>query len=198
MTTVTSTKKFEASGFSAVKPVTNGRISVFCVDDDGNETAVGLWEPTEKVPRLRRYKVPTCEGVEPVTASTLDPNQFYTKAEILALFNASDVITVDSGGNTSLDYEMFFLRVVKIIAQAGILPYEAKFALGTAGITNGATFRIKIEIEQSSNPNLLFYSGTVAGTLMYEMAGDSSNPLYTTLVFSFDGTDWHYEGRELV
>ncbi len=60
----TSASKFDATGLSAIKPSTNGRVSVFAVDDDGNETAVATWEPSETVPRLHRFKVPDCSASE--------------------------------------------------------------------------------------------------------------------------------------
>lgn len=196
-TAVTSTKKFDAKGFSAVKPITNGRVSVYAVDDAGIETAVALWEPTETVPNLKRYKVPHCSDVSAVSSTTtVTPNQYFTKDEIEALFDASVVINVSSAGTNDLAYHAFFLRVVKIIAAAGSGAYTRKFTLDTSTAKQGATFRIKLDIAASANPTLEFYNDTIAGTLLQTVPGDSSNLTTVTLVFSFDGSAWVYEGRE--
>lgn len=198
-TTATSTKKFEAKGFNAVKPITNGRISVWVVDDDGIETQVGLWEPTETVPRRKRYKVPECEDAEPVTSENeaAAAAQSYTIEELDALFNGSEEITVSTSGTTDLAYSAFFLRRVKIIAAAGAGAYVRNFTLNTSNIRNGAIFRIKLEIAQSANPVLNFYNESTGGTLLQTVSGDSSNPTYVTMVISSNGTAWSYDGREI-
>lgn len=62
-TTVTSTNLFDAKGLKVTKPATNGRVSMYAVDTDGEETLVAVYEPSETVPRWRRYRVPClCDG----------------------------------------------------------------------------------------------------------------------------------------
>lgn len=199
-TTVTSSKKFDALGFSAVKPVTNGRISVYCVDDDDVETLVGVWEPTETVPRRRRYKVPACDDVSSTEATTTTlQTQFYSKAEIDAMFARDEAITVSSTGTTDLVYAAYLLRVVPITAEAGTGAYTRKFTLDNSTVKDGGTLRIVLEVAASANPTLSFYDNTISGTLLTTITGDSDNAQYMTLIFSYEaGTGtWHYEGREV-
>lgn len=54
-TATTSKKTFAPSGLTGVqKPITNGRLNVFGVDENGNETKIAIWEPSEVTPMYRR------------------------------------------------------------------------------------------------------------------------------------------------
>lgn len=58
--TVTTTEFFDEPPYEIVKPVTKGRVRLYIVDDDDNETIVGWYEPKETVPSYSRFKVPAC------------------------------------------------------------------------------------------------------------------------------------------
>lgn len=57
---VTTTQTFDEPPYSVVKPVTNGRISLYSVDASNIETLVAIYDPTETSIGWRRYKVPVC------------------------------------------------------------------------------------------------------------------------------------------
>lgn len=63
--TVTSTQTFDRSPYEIVKSVTKGRLQLYMVDSDDNETLVGYYEPTETNPSYRRYVVPVCTTTAP-------------------------------------------------------------------------------------------------------------------------------------
>lgn len=198
--TVTSTKKFDAIGFEAVKPTTNGRITVWTVDDGGVETQVGTWFPSETVVRRKRYKIPTVTAVS-ATTSTVTPStaQYYTKTEIDSFFSDVGTITVSAAGTHDLVYSAYFTRILRVVAQAGSGSYTHKFTLDNATVKDGGTLRVKLEISASANPTLEFYDNTTGGTLLQSISGDSSNAQYLTLVFEYSATDgaWYYEGKEM-
>ncbi len=197
-TTVTSTKYYDAFNFKVVKPVTLGRVSLYTVDDDGVETLCGVYEPSEKFPRWRRYRVAQCEDVEPVTATTpRTPSQFYTREEILALFEDGGTITVSAVGTHDLVFSAYITRQVKVIAQAGSGSYTHKFTLDNATVKNGGTLAVVLEIAQSANPTLNFYDNDINGSLLATIVGDAAQATYVTLIFYFDGDDWEYRGREI-
>lgn len=198
-TTVTSTKKFDALGLSAVKPVTNGRISVYAVEDVGVETLVGIWYPTETIPRRKRFKVPQCDDTSATTQSvpTAGATQFYTMAEIDALFSGSGTITVNSSATHDLVYAAYFQRWLKIIAQSGSGSYTHNFTLDNSTVKMGGVLRVSLEVAASANPVLRFYDNSTGGTLLFSISGDSSNAYFVTLIFTFDGSAWHYEGQEV-
>lgn len=83
-TTVTTSNQFDALNLYVVKPVTNGRVSMYSVDGSGTEVLVALFDPSETVPKWRRYKVP----------NITDPssNQFLAicKVEYTPLANDND------------------------------------------------------------------------------------------------------------
>lgn len=55
----TTTQVFGAGGLGrVVKPVTNGRVSLYSVDEDtGDQALIAIYEPGETVPSYRRYQV---------------------------------------------------------------------------------------------------------------------------------------------
>lgn len=200
-TAVTSTKYYDAHGFKITKPTTFGRVYLFTVDDDGVETLCGIYEPAEKFPRWRRYKVPECSDVEPVTATTPHPaTQYFTKDEILSMFADGGTITVSADGAHDLVYAAYITRILRVVAEAGAGPYVHAFTLDNSTVKDGGTLRIKIEMAASANITLRFYDNTVSGpTLLKELLGDSDNQRFTTLVFSYSADDaaWSFEGEEV-
>lgn len=58
--TVTSTQAIDTPPYQIIKPVTKGRIRLYAVDVDDNETLVGYYEPDETNPSYARFKVPAC------------------------------------------------------------------------------------------------------------------------------------------
>jgi hypothetical protein len=64
---VTTTNSF-TSLTSVIKPNTNGIITVYAIDpDDSTENLIASYEPSEKLPSYRRYRVPT-GSTDPYTA----------------------------------------------------------------------------------------------------------------------------------
>lgn len=197
-TNATSTKLYDADQFKIKKPVTNGRVSAYTVDTDGNETLVGVYEPSETLVRWKRYKVPECADVSAIESETAAvASQVYTQAEIQSQFADGGSITVNSATDSPQDlaFDPFFIKTVTIIAQDGAASYTHKFTLDTTGPFNGAMMYIPLEIAASADPTLEFYNESAAGTLLQSIPPDSSNAQYMTLVFRFNGTIWRYLGR---
>lgn len=63
--TVTSTKLFDRSPYEIVKSVTKGRVRMYMVDADDNETLVAFYDPDETNPSYLRYVVPVCATTAP-------------------------------------------------------------------------------------------------------------------------------------
>jgi len=63
--TVTTTQLFDQPPYQIVKSVTKGRVRLYKVDNDDNETLVGFYDPNETDPSYRRFKVPTCDTTGP-------------------------------------------------------------------------------------------------------------------------------------
>lgn len=64
--TATTTQTFDEPPYQIIKPITKGRVKLYTVDADDNETIVGWYEPSETNPSYARFKVPVC----PSTSST--------------------------------------------------------------------------------------------------------------------------------
>jgi hypothetical protein len=202
-TTATTAQVFDAPPYSVVKPVTQGRIFLYTVDADGLETLVAIYEPTETLPKWRRYKVPVLPSfvTSPQAPVQVPPSGtggvFYTKSEIDAMFGDAGVLTVNTDGTDDLSAALpYALRTIQLIAQAGVGPYTHNFTLNRFPPKVGAIYRIRLQVDQSSNQILVFYDQNVGGTLLYQVNGDSSNQYFVTLVFEFDGNSWHYSGTE--
>jgi hypothetical protein len=60
--TVTTTQTFDEPPYQIVKPITKGRIKLYAVDADGNETIAGWYDPDETNPSYPRFTVPVCEA----------------------------------------------------------------------------------------------------------------------------------------
>lgn len=194
-TTVTGAKYFDPDLLSVIKPVTNGRVTMYVVDDDGNETLVGTYEPKETVVRRKRYRIPKVQDITAVTPTTPPAAvQFYTKAELDSMFADAGTITVSADGTHDLVYTAYFARIVRVVAQAG--SYTHNFLLDNSAVKNGGTLRIKLEVEEGAQV-LNFYDNAADGTLLQTVSADPDNAIYETLVFSFDGANWHFEGREV-
>lgn len=197
-TTVTTTKYFDPDDLSVVKPVTNGRVTMYAVDSDGIETAVASYEPSETVPRWKRYKVPDCEDVSAIESTTpVTPSQFYTKQELDDLFKDEGTITVSTTSSHDLVYAAYFLRIVKVVGAAGSGSYTHDFLLDNSTAKNGATLRVVLSVAASANPHLKFWDNVATGSPLCEVDGDSSNVQNFTLVFSYNASAWTFEGREL-
>lgn len=195
-TTVTTDKYFDAYQFKVQKPVTNGRVATYVVDDDNVETLVGIYEPSETIPKWRRYRVPDCTDVAVTTGPSIaTESQFYTSTELDALFNGTDTIAVSSTGSHDLVYPVYFQRRLTINAAAGSGAYIATFLLDNATVKKGGILRVIIDIAQSANPTLKFYNNSLAN-LLQTIIGDSDNETFATFIFSYDGSNWIYDGRE--
>lgn len=70
--TVTTTQLFSTAPYQIVKPVTNGRVSMYTWDGT-TETLVAIYETGETNPGWRRYRVPAC-----ASWTEGDPGQFIT------------------------------------------------------------------------------------------------------------------------
>lgn len=196
LTAVTSTKLYDAYKLVVTKPTTLGRVTMYAVDSAGVETAVAVYEPTELKPQWRRYWVPTCNDVSPLSSSVpVTVTQFYTKDELNAMFSDAGTITVSASGTHDLVYTAYFLRYVRVVAQAGSGAYTHYFLLDNATARTGAIFRVALEMAASVNPTISICNNLV-GNVLQTVTGDG-NALYETLVFEFDGTDWRFSGREV-
>lgn len=202
------TKFFGARGLSVVKPVTKGRVTMSTIDTANTLTVVAVYEPNETVISWRRYRVPQCAGSAVLNSDDDDSgsgggggtpttDQFFTKDEILAMFADGGTITVSATGTHDLAYDAYLTRQVKITATAGAGAYVHDFTLDSAVVKAGGTLRVKLDMVASANPTLRFYDNTTGGTLLTTVIGDSDNVTDYTLVFSFDGTNWTYDGREI-
>lgn len=197
-TTQTTTKYYDPDGLVIVKPVTLGRVSMYVVDSDGVETLVAVYLPNETIPRWKRYRVPQCESVSATTSTTpVTPSQYYTKSELDDLFKDEGTITVSTTSSHDLVYSAYFLRIVKIVGSSGSGSYTHDFLLDNSTAKNGATLRIVLSVAASANPHLKFWDNTTAGSPLEQVDGDSSNAQSFTLVFSYNGTSWKSEGREV-
>lgn len=201
---VTSTKYFDEATERIVKPITNGRVSMFVVDSAAVETAVAVFEPWETIPNFRRYLVPFCGDLTAIEETgdmtVIDISQVYTRDEIDALFADVGTIIVTGEGETDLVYGAYFLRIVRVLVEDLDGPdYVHKITLDNATVKNGGTLRVKLEIPIVSNSvTIEFYDNTTAGTLLYARVNDTSNVIYETIVFSFNGSNWVWEGNEIV
>lgn len=58
--TVTTTQTFDEPPYQVIKPITKGRLRIYAVDADDNETLVADYNPQERNPAYNRYVVPAC------------------------------------------------------------------------------------------------------------------------------------------
>lgn len=63
--TVTTTQTFDMPPYEVVKTITKGRVRLYMVDADDNETLVAYYDPAETKPSYIRYRVPVCEATGP-------------------------------------------------------------------------------------------------------------------------------------
>lgn len=71
-TTLTTSSQFSEPPYEVSKPITYGRVSMYTWDGV-TETLVATYDPTETLPKWRRYKVPGCTNW-----TEADPGQFLT------------------------------------------------------------------------------------------------------------------------
>lgn len=187
--TVTTVNVFDEPPYQLLKPVTNGRVSMFTVDADDVETLVAVYEPSERSPRWKRYKVPIMPVPSTNTLVPIPIGGLYTAGQISSFFGDFDPLTVfENGTVTLLPTAPFAQWYQKIIAQAGSGSYTYAVTLSDSTPLDGALFRIQFEIEQSANPTIEVYDSN--SNLLQTISGDSSNPTYALLECEFDGSDW--------
>lgn len=198
---VTTTKKWDALGLSALKPTSNGRFSVYVVDDDGVETLVGIYSPGETLVRWRRYIVPNISDITLISSSSgssgggsLPASQYYTKDEVDALFSGSGTISVSAAGTHDLVYDAYLSRMVKIVATGSA--YTHTFTLDNATVKEGGVLRIPMEVAQAAGIVLSFYDNSLAGALLLTVTSDNSTAYYTTAVFGYYSGVWRWLGFE--
>lgn len=189
-TDVTTTNVFDEPPYQIIKPVTKGRVSMYTVDADDTETLVAVYDPSERSPRWRRYKVPI---LPTMTSSTLVPipiGGLYTQGELDTFFGQFDPITINTDGQVTLNpsspYSQWYQ---KIVAQAGSGAYTYAVKLSRTSPMAGAIFRVQFEIEQSANPTIEIYDDGDL-TLLQTISGDSSNPTYALFEAEYTGTAW--------
>lgn len=190
--TATTTQLFDEPPYLVIKPVTEGRVTLWIVDADDNETQVAVYEPDETVPKYQRYKVPCMTAIELLEegGSTL-PSAPATQADITALFGGGTTITISAAGTHDLAPNRAFGQwFQRIIAQAGSGPYTHNFTLDNAYAREGAIFRIAVEVAASANPTILIYNESTGGTLLDTITGDSSNAGTYFMELYFNGTEW--------
>jgi hypothetical protein len=195
---VTTTQLFDEPPYQIIKPVTQGRVTLWSVDSDNNETQVAEYQPSETIPRFRRYKVPLSSGLTPNTLITPSsptslPSDVYSKADIDAMFGGGLTITVHVDGTHDLvpprPFVQWFQRV--IAQDNGGTPYTHKFTLDNSMAKVGAIFRIAVELAASTDPHIQIFDDDVTGTLLDDSAqGDSSNATFYFFEAQFDGTNW--------
>jgi hypothetical protein len=192
--TVTTTNVFDEPPYQIIKPVTKGRVSMYTVDDAGTETLVAVYEPTERSPRWRRYKVPI---LPTLTARTLVPipiGGLYSASQLASFFGQFDPITVSDTGTTTLNPTSPFSQwYQKIIAQAGSGAYTYVVRLGRTSPLEGAIFRVQFEIAASANPTIEVYDNDEI-TPLQTIAGDSSNVTAGILELEYTGSVWQVIG----
>lgn len=193
--TVTTTQLFDEPPYLVIKPVTEGRVTLWVVDSDNVETQVATYEPYETVPHFKRYKVPVCDIdpsdlITPTSTTTL-PSSVYSVADIDAMFGTGLTITVATTGTTDLaPTKSFFQWFQRIIAEDGVGNYTHKFTLDNAKAKSGAIFRVAIDLEASANQTINIYDDNIAGTLLETVTGDSSNARYYFFEARFNGATW--------
>ena len=187
--TVTTANVFDEPPYQIVKPVTKGRVTMFTVDGDGVETMVAIYEPSERSPRWKRYKVPIMPVPSTRTLVPVPIGGLYTTGQIDSFFGDFDPLTVnDTGTTTLLPTSPYSQWYQKIIAQAGAGAYTYVLVLSDSTPLDGAMFRIQFEIAQSANPTIEVYDSNM--NLLQSISGDSSNPTYALLECEFDGSNW--------
>jgi hypothetical protein len=192
--TVTTTNVFDAEPYQIIKPVTKGRVSMYTVDADEVETLVAIYDPSERSPRWRRYKVPI---LPTITARTLVPvpiGGLYTQSQIESFFGQFDPLTVSTDGITTLNpsspYSQWYQ---KIVAQAGSGAYTYVLRLSHTSPLAGAIFRVQFEIAASANPTIEVYDGGEV-TPLQTIAGDFSNVTAGLMEFEYTGSVWQLIG----
>lgn len=85
---ITSAEYFDEAPYEFIKPITNGRVSMYAVDADG-ETLVAIYDPAETNPGWRRYRVPACAGW-----TEAEPGRLITicKRAYVAIYNDNDEV----------------------------------------------------------------------------------------------------------
>jgi hypothetical protein len=188
--TVTTTNVFDAEPYQIIKPVTKGRVSMYTVDGDGTETLVAIYDPSERSPRWRRYKVPILPTMTERTLVPIPIGGLYTASQLETFFGQFDPLTVNTDGTTTLNpsspYSQWYQ---KVIAQAGSGAYTYVFRLSRISPLAGAIFRIQFEVAASSNPTIEVYDNDEIVALQ-AIAGDFSNPTYALLEMEFTGSVW--------
>lgn len=187
--TVTTVNVFDEPPYQIVKPVTKGRVSMVTVDGDGVETFVAIYDPSERSPRWKRYKVPIMPVASTRFLVPVPIGGLYTSAQIDSFFGDFEPLTVsDTGATTLTPTSPFSQWYQKIIAQAGSGAYTYVVTLSDSTPLDGAMFRIQFEIAQSANPTIEVYDSNA--NLLQAITGDSSNATDALLECEFDGTDW--------
>lgn len=186
-TTVTTTQLFDRPPYQIIKPISLGRVTMSTVDSSGVVTPVALFDPDEVNPSWRRYRVPSCTSPSTIM---LPASQFYTKADIDAMFGDSDTITVNADGTHLLAPQVGYVEWNQpISALAGSVPYVAKFVLDPSYPMDNATFRINIDLAASTNPEIQIYDGA-ANTLLQQIDGDATNARAFYFEARWTGAAW--------
>ena len=187
---ITTVNVFDEPPSQIIKPVTNGRVKMYTVDAENTETLVAIYEPSERSPRWKRYKVPI---LPTMTARTLVPiplGGLFTLTEIENFFGQFNPITVNTDGSITLSptapYSQWYQ---KVIAQAGVAPYTYVISLARTNPLAGALFRVQFEIAASSNPTINVIDGGNS-TVLQTITGEISNVTYALFEAEYTGTEW--------
>jgi len=163
---------------------------MYTVDDEDTEVLVAIYEPSERSPRWRRYKVPI---LPTLTARTLIPipiGGIYSAGQLESFFGQFDPLVVNADGETTLNppspYSQWYQRIV---AQSGAGAYTYVLKLSRMTPLTGALFRIQFEIAASANPTIEVYDNLELVALQ-TMTGDFSNATNALLEVEYDGTAW--------
>lgn len=137
--TFDSVSKFDAVGFSAVKPVTVGRVLVSALNDDATETKVAVWEPSETVPRLKRYKIPDCSDTE---------NQYIALAKLAYVAVSASDDEVVPGNIAALEKGLEARKAERAqdLPRAGQLWAEAQALLAEEGENDSGGARSQVQV----------------------------------------------------
>ncbi len=187
---VTTVNVFDEPPYQIIKPVTKGRVRMYTVDGDGNETLVAIYEPSERSPRWKRYKVPILPSPNQVTVVPVPIGGIYTAGQIETFFGGFTPLTVNADGSRTLSpsapYSQWYQR---INAEAGSGAYTYVLRLSRNTPLSGAIFRIQFEIEQSANPTIEVYDDDEL-TPLQTISGDSSNTTSALLECEFQSGAW--------
>lgn len=97
-TTLTTTSDFSEPPYAVAKPVTYGRVSMYTFDGV-TETLVAIYDPSERTPMWRRYRVPGCTDW-----TEADPGQFLAICKRAYVPVASDFDEVIPGNLGALRF----------------------------------------------------------------------------------------------